>query len=236
MLMSTVLPAIGFVWWQDCVLPKVESLWWQDKRSGIIIIPILLSQLFPVGFYHCNNSRLLHSAVKKKWQALSPGSEVLTTLNRLSVTRSWNWSTWANGDVSRKCSTQQMTWHSWPISQNRKRIPGWAVRPRPVVDGGCDSIQNGGQIRINPPPTTGGPGGPSTLLITICRIWQCKIFRTVYNYMSSTGFNTWPVFSYINMNDIVERSALFSFLSYAGDTSHVRHTNVNDGDSIYLFR
>ena len=54
MLMSTVLPAIGFVWWQDCVLPKVESLWWQDKRSGIIIIPILLSQLFPVGFYHCD--------------------------------------------------------------------------------------------------------------------------------------------------------------------------------------
>ena len=36
MLMSTVLPAIGFVWWQDRVLPKVESLWWQDKRSGII--------------------------------------------------------------------------------------------------------------------------------------------------------------------------------------------------------
>ena len=37
----------------------------------------------------------------------------------------------------------------------------------PVVGGGCDSIQNGGQIRINPPPTTGGPGGPSTLLIWI---------------------------------------------------------------------
>ena len=23
----------------------------------------------------------------------------MTTLNRLSVTRSWNWSTWANGDL-----------------------------------------------------------------------------------------------------------------------------------------
>ena len=160
MLMSTVLPAIGFVWWQDCVLPKVESLWWQDKRSGIIIIPILLSQLFPVGFYHCNNSRLLHSAVKKKWQALSPGSEVLTTLNRLSVTRSWNWSTWANGDVSRKCSTQQMTWHSWPISQNRKRIPGWAVRPPPwwMVDVTASKMADRSELIHHPP--RGGLAAP----------------------------------------------------------------------------
>ena len=65
---------------------------------------------------------------QKKWQALPPGSKVLTPHNRLSVTRSWNWSTWANGDVSRKCSTQQMTWHSWPISQNRNRSPGGTVR------------------------------------------------------------------------------------------------------------
>ena len=34
----------------------------------------------------------------KKMADLSPGSEVLTPLNRLPVTRSWNWSTWANGD------------------------------------------------------------------------------------------------------------------------------------------
>ena len=40
----------------------------------------------------------------------------------------------------------------------------------PVVGGGCDSIQNGGQIRINPPPTTGGgPGGPSTLLTSMLK-------------------------------------------------------------------
>ena len=39
----------------------------------------------------------------------SPGSEVLTTLNRLSVTRSWNFgSTWANGDFSR--NVQHRRW------------------------------------------------------------------------------------------------------------------------------
>ena len=40
-----------------------------------------------------------------------------------------------------------------------------------VVGGGCDSIQNGGQIRINPQPTTGGggPGGPSTLLTSMLK-------------------------------------------------------------------
>ena len=35
---------------------------------------------------------------------LSPGSEGLTPLNPLPVTRSWNWSTWANGDLP----------HIWP--------------------------------------------------------------------------------------------------------------------------
>ena len=42
--------------------------------------------------------------LKKKKADLSPGSEVLTPLNRLPVTRSWNWSTWANGDFP----------HHWP--------------------------------------------------------------------------------------------------------------------------
>ena len=66
----------------------------------------------------------------------SPGSEVLTTLNRLSVTRSWNFgSTWANGDFSRKCSTQKVICHYWPISQNqnpgessRSYCGGWWIR------------------------------------------------------------------------------------------------------------
>ena len=37
----------------------------------------------------CNNSRLLHSTIKK-WQALSSGSDLLSILNHLSVTTSWN--------------------------------------------------------------------------------------------------------------------------------------------------
>ena len=44
----------------------------------------------------------------KKMAVLSPGSEVLTPLNRLLVTRSWNWSTWANGDFP----------HHWPDIRN----------------------------------------------------------------------------------------------------------------------
>ena len=35
----------------------------------------------------------------KKMAGLSPGSKVLTPLNHLPVTGSWNWSTWANGDL-----------------------------------------------------------------------------------------------------------------------------------------
>ena len=30
-LMSIVLPAIEFVWWQDSVLPWGKSMWWKDK-------------------------------------------------------------------------------------------------------------------------------------------------------------------------------------------------------------
>ena len=69
----------------------------------------------------CSKSRLLHSIgkkiknknkqnkQKKNMTGYSPGSEVLTTLNRLSVTRSWNFgSTWANGDFSR--NVQHRRW------------------------------------------------------------------------------------------------------------------------------
>ena len=84
-----------------------------EVKLKMIIVTVRLVEGHQVPSYYdtvlCSNSRLLHSTVKKiqkkkkkkkkKWQALSPGSEVLTTLNRLSVTRSWNWSTWANGDL-----------------------------------------------------------------------------------------------------------------------------------------
>ena len=54
MLISTVLPAIGFVWWQDPVLPKVESLWWQDMRSGIIIpFRCWRAKFVHIGCHHC---------------------------------------------------------------------------------------------------------------------------------------------------------------------------------------
>ena len=53
MLMSTVLPAIEFVWWQGRVLPWVESMWWQDKRSGIIE----KFQCYPPDYIHI---RFLH--------------------------------------------------------------------------------------------------------------------------------------------------------------------------------
>ena len=83
-----------------------------EVKLKMTIVTVRLVEGHQVPSYYdtvlCSNSRLLHSTVKKiqkekkkkkKWQALSPGSEVLTTLNRLSVTRSWNWSTWANGDL-----------------------------------------------------------------------------------------------------------------------------------------
>ena len=57
----------------------------------------------------------------------------------------------------------------------------------------------------------------------LCRNWQRTIF-TVYNYKSSTWFNTWPiVFPYIYIYDIPECNSLFSFLSYVDDTSPVSH-------------
>ena len=81
-----------------------------EVKLKMIIVTVRLVEGHQVPSYYdtvlCSNSRLLHSIVKKikikkkkKWQSLSPGSEVMTTLNRLSVTRSWNWSTWANGDL-----------------------------------------------------------------------------------------------------------------------------------------
>ena len=51
---------------------------------------------------------------------LSPGSEVLTPLNRLPVTRSWNWSTWANGDFP----------HHWPDIRKMGRVFGTLKRRR----------------------------------------------------------------------------------------------------------
>ena len=54
MLISTVLPAIKFEWWQNCVLPQAESLWWQDKRSGIIEpIHCCQTDFVPLRCHHC---------------------------------------------------------------------------------------------------------------------------------------------------------------------------------------
>ena len=139
-LMSIVLPAIEFVWWQDSVLPWVKSMRWKDKpfvvsshanaakptsfpycfiiftwsiELGIKMVIVrgrLVKQHQVLSYYDTvpyNNSRLLQSTVMKKKEKKAdpaPGSEVLTPINRLPVTRSWNWSTWANSDLP----------HYWP--------------------------------------------------------------------------------------------------------------------------
>ena len=66
MLMSTVLPAIKFVWWKDRVLPPVESVWWQDKRSGIIY-PFRRCR---INFVHimCHHCGLIHDRLLTRFR------------------------------------------------------------------------------------------------------------------------------------------------------------------------
>ena len=114
----------------------------------------------------------------------SPGSEVLTTLNRLSVTRSWNFgSTWANGDFSR--NVQHRRWFvildlflRTRTGKSSVNIEGdlsfltYFSEPEPervpcptAVGGGGYVIQYGGRNWVYPPPPTAvGHGALYTLL------------------------------------------------------------------------
>ena len=59
---------------------------------------------------------VLLNTVKKKMVGESSGSEVLTTLNRLPVTRSWNFgSTWANGDSDLAPNKMVINYNSYPV-------------------------------------------------------------------------------------------------------------------------
>ena len=49
----------------------------------------------------------------------------------------------------------------------------------PVVAGGCDSIQNGGQIRINPPPPRGDLVAPLHYLCTVYT-WSLEEVTIIY--------------------------------------------------------
>ena len=146
-----------------------------EVKLKMIIVMVRLVEGHQVPSYYdtvlCSNSRLLHSTVKKiqkkkkkKWQALSPGSEVLTTHNRLPVTRSWNWSTWANGDLHSIDSGMSPNNAKGPICRVLPNIPNLFPRSSsktmreaiiaPVVGGGYDDIQDGGRKLI---PTTHHP-------------------------------------------------------------------------------
>ena len=79
---------------------------------------------------------------------LSPGSEVLTPLNRLPVTRSWNWSTWANGDFP----------HHWPDIRDMGYVldaPLTGAGGISASGNGRDAIQDGGRKRKCPLPLLG---------------------------------------------------------------------------------
>ena len=85
----------------------------------------------------------------KKMADLSPGSEVLTPLNRLPVTRSWNWSTWANGDFP----------HHWPDIWDMGYVldaPLTGAGGISASGNGRDAIQDGGRKRKWPLPLLGG--------------------------------------------------------------------------------
>ena len=129
---------------------------------------------------------------QKKMAGSSPGSEMLTTLNHLRVTRSWNIrSTWANGD-----------WHSIDSGMSPNNVKGPICRvlpnisnlfPRsnsktmreafhaPVVGGGYDDIQDGGRKLI---PTTHHRSMKSSLITTHCqllvRVWWPSMSNSTY--------------------------------------------------------
>ena len=125
------------------------------------------------------NSRLLHSTVKKwksikRRQVLSPGSEVLTTLNHLSVTRSWNWSTWANGELSKSVQHKRQL-----------GILGWFLRTgtrtrvrasRPDCGGWWKCHHSIWRVKAEVLPSTTTRTGSSPLLLTILLLTKVHLY------------------------------------------------------------
>ena len=49
-LMSIVLPAIEFMWWQDSIPPWVKSMWWKDKP---FVVSSHANTAKPTSFLYC---------------------------------------------------------------------------------------------------------------------------------------------------------------------------------------
>ena len=121
------------LWTEVYILPAVNSVWWQNKssqqlslcggrtKSFVFTITVLKKMVIMRARVVSSQTRFSPTmtlyftmilgyckSTVKKMADMSPGSKVLTPLNRLPVTRLWNWSTWANGDFP----------HHWPDIRN----------------------------------------------------------------------------------------------------------------------
>ena len=77
----------------------------------------------------------------------SPGSEMLTTLNGLPVTRSWNFgSTWANGDSDLAPYKMAINYNINPVLRGFL-IPYQGAGAISASGNGSDVIQDGGRKR-----------------------------------------------------------------------------------------
>ena len=134
-----------------------------EVKFKMIIVTVRLVEGHQVPSYYdtvlCSNSRLLHSTFKKKKKKKN---------YRLchQVPRYWPHTTACRSPGHGIGRPGLMVTYPENVQRNRwlgildlilrtgngvlEGLPG-----PPVVGGGCDSIQNGGQIRINPPPPRG---------------------------------------------------------------------------------
>ena len=147
----------------------------------------------------------------------SPGSEVLTTLNHLPVTRSWNFrSTWGNGDWHSIDSGMSPNNAKGPICRVLPNIPNLFPRSNsktmreafhaPVVGGGYDDIQDGGRKLI---PTTHHWSMKSSL-ITTDTSWKSGILKDLHS-MGLRG--NLPIFIGNFLSDRTSQIHLGSILS-----------------------